>query len=126
MRFLVLKPEIEKALAEERSLKGFYELNKDRLNLSYSQLCRYARAFKLRESLETPQRNLFPGEAPFRQEESPQRRVFGAKALQHGGFQSASPDNGAAKPYEPKQYKEESPKKGFHFDPMDAIRKKFT
>ena len=109
MRFLVLLPEMEKALSEERSLKGFYLANKERLKLSYSQVCHYAKVFGLREKVKRRQGEL-----------------FGAEALPRGTIQPASPDSGAAKSYEPKQYKEESPKKGFHFDPMDAIRKKFT
>ncbi len=109
MRFLVLLPEMERALSEERSLKGFYRANRERFKLSYSQVCHYAKVFGLREKVKRRQGEL-----------------FGVEALQQGGSRPAAPDNGAAKPYEPKQYKEESPKKGFHFDPMDAIRKKFT
>jgi hypothetical protein len=80
MRFLVLKREIEKALFEERSLKRFYELNKDRPKLGYLQLCRYARAFKLREATLPLQACLWAGnaldKAASQKEVSPAKAAF--------------------------------------------------
>jgi hypothetical protein len=116
LRFLVLKPEIEKALAEERSLKGFYELNKDRLKLSYSQLCRYVRAFGVREAIGQQQGRFIRGGAL---EKAASPNSPHAEALR-----TANRLEGARPPMQTVPSKPDAPR-DFHYDPMDAYRIKF-
>ncbi len=117
MRVLVLVPEIEKALAGERSLKGFYEVNKGRLNLSYSQLCRYVRALGVRENIKRRQGSLFES---LSKEKAPVQGNAGVAPVSPGRDAEAGPGKFVyLGPPEPEKYRD------FHFDPMDAYRKKW-
>ncbi len=125
VEFLVMLPEIRKALSEGRSLKGFYLENSGRLRLSYSQLSRYVQAFGVRAEVEKAQALSAAPPVPLqeaaphheRASPDPQNR----RAPPAPANPAASESQKARAPVLPKT---ESPR-DFHYDPMDAYRIKF-
>ena len=125
VEFLVMLPEIRKALSEGRSLKGFYLENSGRLRLSYSQLSRYVQAFDVRAEVEKTQ--ALSAALPVPLQESPPQY----------GRPSPDPENRRAPPAQANPAASESqrarapvlpktePPRDFHYDPMDAYRIKF-
>ena len=110
MAFNALAPQILQALEQNAPLSIVYAQFSDRLEISYRQFCRWVAVHRKREQAQSG--TSFSITMPPKATPSP---------LSVG--EPAPASKGA---HEPKQYREENPKKGFHFDPMDAVTKKFT
>jgi hypothetical protein len=125
VEFLVLLPEIRKALSEGRSLKGFYLENRGRLRLSYSQLSRYVQAFGVRAGVEKAQALSAAPPVPL-QERPPQ---YGRPSPDSENRQAmpAPPQPAASEPQRARApvAPNTEPPRDFHYDPMDAYRIKF-
>jgi len=97
VEFLALLPELERAFAQGRSVLGFYRDNKARLTISYPQFCRYVQAYDVRPKI---------------------RSVV----LKPSPATSSPPLPSAKEPL----VVQGAELPTFHYDPMDAYRKKFV